>query len=87
MLTTAGVCLHMLLSFVVGRYLDGVWGVVWGYMGDIYPYLMYLWVPGGLSEYSSLAEWIIHTVFVKPQRAGFVSPDHNETLKYQNVHM
>ena len=32
-LTSHGVCWHVLASFVVWRYLDGVWGVVWDVKG------------------------------------------------------
>ena len=83
-LTSPGVCWHVLASFVVWRYLDGVWGVVWGYMSDVFGYIRCLHVSGGLSRCSALVGWRIHTVMAWPRKARFF---HLSILRHQNIKM
>ena len=84
-LTSHGVCWHVLASFVVWRYLDGVWGVVWGYMSDVCGYLRCLHVSGGLSRNSSLAGCGEFTLFCHGhERQDFF---HLSILRHKNIKM
>ena len=55
-----------------------------GYLGGIYENKRRWDVFGGFDGFSVLAIWSQHTILAQPWKAKLFSPDHTETLKYQN---
>ena len=83
-LTSPGVCWHVLASFVVWRYLDGVWGVVWGYMSDVCGYLRCLHVSGGYLGVHPLPGGEFTLFWHSHERQDFF---HLSILRHQNIKM
>ena len=83
-MVSVGVCLHVMFPVealgVSGECLGGVWG----YMGVTHGICRRLDVFGGYLGSHSL-QYRAKTLFWHiPKRHDFFSPDHTETLRYQN---
>ena len=87
LLASVGVCWHVMFPEDALGVSGGCLGGVWGHLSGIHLNQRRLDVFGGYLGSQSLQYGAKILIWQSPERYDFLSPNHTETLKYQNLPM